>query len=98
MLKIKWCAWEALNRLTAPGELGKIGFVFIPDITRHIGEAKTFGGVAQLVEHLLCTQGVSGSTPLISTKWPKDEHLLFQRRLCRNGVVLRVKEKTRGQV
>ena len=25
------------------------------------------GGVAQLGEHLLCTQGVSGSIPLIST-------------------------------
>ena len=27
-----------------------------------------FGGVAQLVEHLLCTQRVVGSTPIISTK------------------------------
>ena len=27
-----------------------------------------------------------------------DEHLLFQRRLCRNGVVLRVKEKRAGKV
>ena len=26
-----------------------------------------FGGVAQLGEHLLCKQGVSGSIPLIST-------------------------------
>ena len=26
-----------------------------------------FGGIAQLVEHLPCKQGVSGSTPLIST-------------------------------
>ena len=25
------------------------------------------GGIAQLVEHLLCKQGVSGSIPLIST-------------------------------
>ena len=25
------------------------------------------GGIAQLVEHLLCKQGVSGSTPLTST-------------------------------
>ena len=25
------------------------------------------GGVAQLGEHLLCTQGVSGSSPLVST-------------------------------
>ena len=27
------------------------------------------GGLAQLGEHLLCTQGVSGSIPLISTIW-----------------------------
>ena len=26
-----------------------------------------YGGVAQLGEHLLCKQGVSGSIPLIST-------------------------------
>ena len=26
------------------------------------------GGIAQLVEHLPCKQGVSGSNPLISTK------------------------------
>ena len=28
---------------------------------------KRRGGLAQLVEHLLCKQGVSGSSPLIST-------------------------------
>ena len=28
---------------------------------------KTYGGVAQLGEHLPCKQGVSGSIPLIST-------------------------------
>ncbi len=28
------------------------------------------GGIAQLGEHLLCTQGVSGSSPLISTNGP----------------------------
>ena len=27
-----------------------------------------YGGIAQLGEHLLCKQGVSGSIPLISTK------------------------------
>ena len=27
-----------------------------------------YGGIAQLVEHLPCKQGVSGSIPLISTK------------------------------
>ena len=39
-----------------------------------------------------------GSIPPNSTKWPKDEHLLFQRRFCRNGVVLRVKEKRADKV
>ena len=29
--------------------------------------AKLFGGIAQLEEHLLCKQGVSGSNPLTST-------------------------------
>ena len=27
------------------------------------------GGLAQLVEHLLCKQGVNGSSPLSSTEW-----------------------------
>lgn len=27
------------------------------------------GGIAQLVEHLLCTQGASGSSPLTSTSF-----------------------------
>ena len=31
------------------------------------GKARIHGGVAQLGEHLLCKQGVSGSIPLIST-------------------------------
>ena len=30
-----------------------------------------YGGIAQLGEHLLCKQGVSGSIPLISTKSPR---------------------------
>ena len=30
----------------------------------------TFGGVAQLGEHLPCKQGVRGSNPLTSTKEP----------------------------
>ena len=29
---------------------------------------KAYGGIAQLVEHLPCKQGVSGSIPLASTK------------------------------
>ena len=32
-----------------------------------VAEAGEIGGVAQLVEHLLCKQGVRGSTPLFST-------------------------------
>ena len=30
-------------------------------------EKQIYGGIAQLGEHLLCKQGVSGSIPLIST-------------------------------
>ena len=32
-----------------------------------------YGGIAQLGEHLLCKQGVSGSIPLISTKGLRNE-------------------------
>ena len=32
-------------------------------------ETGTFGGIAQLVEHLLCKQGVRSSNLLISTKY-----------------------------
>ena len=32
---------------------------------------KEHGGIAQLGEHLLCKQGVSGSIPLISTMYQK---------------------------
>ena len=28
----------------------------------------SYGGIAQLGEHLLCTQGVIGSSPIISTR------------------------------
>jgi hypothetical protein len=31
------------------------------------GDARGQGDVAQLVEHLLCKQGVGGSSPLVST-------------------------------
>ena len=34
------------------------------------GVSLRLGGLAQLVEHLLCKQGVSGSSPLISTTGP----------------------------
>ena len=30
-------------------------------------DKRLFGGIAQLVEHLLCKQGVNGSSPFIST-------------------------------
>ena len=30
---------------------------------------KTYGGIAQLGEHLPCTQGVKGSNPFTSTIW-----------------------------
>ena len=35
---------------------------------RRIGIVKADGDVAQLVEHLLCKQGVGGSSPLVSTR------------------------------
>ena len=34
--------------------------------------AKAYGGVAQLGEHLPCKQGVMGSNPIISTKMEKE--------------------------
>ena len=34
---------------------------------------KIFGGLAHLVEHLLCKQGVNGSIPLTSTKTQKSK-------------------------
>ena len=34
------------------------------------GVSLRLGGLAQLVEHLFCKQGVSGSSPLISTNGP----------------------------
>ena len=36
-------------------------------------DPKRYGGIAQLGEHLLCKQGVSGSIPLISTKGLRNE-------------------------
>ena len=35
---------------------------------RLLGAYSSYGGVAQLGEHLPCKQGVSGSIPLISTR------------------------------
>ena len=34
-------------------------------------ESKKVGGIAQLEEHLLCKQGVTGSSPVTSTKTKK---------------------------
>ncbi len=34
-------------------------------------EGASHGGLAQLVEHLLCKQGVTGSSPVTSTKSPQ---------------------------
>ena len=39
-----------------------------------------YGGIAQLGEHLLCKQGVSGSIPLISTRSSKDDEGLGMNR------------------
>ena len=36
-------------------------------ILKALGLQMRYGGIAQLGEHLLCKQGVSGSIPLIST-------------------------------
>ncbi len=35
---------------------------------KRLSKGRKYGGIAQLGEHLLCKQGVSGSIPLISTK------------------------------
>ena len=35
--------------------------------SNYLEESIKYGGIAQLGEHLLCKQGVSGSIPLIST-------------------------------
>ena len=46
---------------------------------------RTYGGVAQLGEHLPCKQGVSGSIPLISTNGPIAqllEHTTDNREVC----------------
>ena len=45
---------------------------FFDKIAKHKSTERAFlclyGGIAQLVEHLPCKQGVSGSIPLTSTK------------------------------
>ena len=44
--------------------------IFRAPFTKCVSE-EIYGGIAQLGEHLLCKQGVSGSIPLISTKSEK---------------------------
>lgn len=44
----------------------------------------------------ITTKKVFGGCALCSTKWTLDEHLLFQRRLCRIGVALMSKQKSGG--
>ncbi len=39
----------------------------------HGGPGRFPGDVAQLVEHLLCKQGVGGSSPLVSTRKARSE-------------------------
>ena len=38
------------------------------DVKKYLKNPRKYGGIAQLGEHLLCKQGVSGSIPLLSTK------------------------------
>ncbi len=44
----------------------------MPKVFDIILYARTHGGIAQLVERLLCKQDVSGSSPLISTNRIKE--------------------------
>jgi hypothetical protein len=43
------------------------------------------GDVAQLVEHLLCKQGVGGSSPLVSTRIASDQHRCTEVRRLLSG-------------
>ena len=51
-----------------------------------------------MVERLVRIQEVRGSIPLISTKQVLDEHLLFQRRFCREMCSLIHKTERRFSV
>ena len=75
---------------------------FIPK-TVNVGQAvngesaqnlpRKFGALAQLVARNVRIVEVRGSNPLRSTKRPLREHLLFQRRLCNNGVAVMATKK-----
>ena len=51
------------------------------------------GGVAQLGERSVRIREVESSNLFVSTKWTLDEHLLFSRRLCRDGAVPIIKKR-----
>ena len=44
-------------------------------------ETTTFGGVAQLGEHLPCKQGVMGSNPIISTSYQQVAQMFIENRI-----------------
>ena len=84
-----------------PDFLSQIWLILFPYIFLWVlilAHETEYGRLAQLGECRVRNAEVRGSIPLSSTKWPKGEHLLFQRRLCRNGVVLRVKESNWGVI
>ena len=43
------------------------------ELTGKVKKGRSYGGVAQLGEHLPCKQGVMGSNPIISTIDPSSE-------------------------
>ena len=49
-----------------------------------------YGGIAQLGEHLLCKQGVSGSNPLISTKGIEEARAESLKGEAKHGLVAQV--------
>ena len=59
--------------------------------------ATAHGGVAQLGERTVRIRKVESSILFVSTKWTLHEHLLFQRRLCRDGVAVGSKTEKSGQ-
>ena len=52
-----------------------------------------YGALAQLGARHTGSVEVTGSNPVCSTRWTLHEHLLFQRRLCRQGVAEMSKQK-----
>ena len=62
---IRACSSVWLERTPDKGEVGSSS---LPRPTNFIG-GFSFGALAQLGEHLLCKQGVTGSIPVSSTKF-----------------------------